>query len=393
MGGEVVDAAGNSAMSGWRRRARECDRTAWIVACRGLAMVLIAVLLPAACTPPTEQAAVTEQHASGKIVVTEIARRATLHDSLVLSAEVAPWAAVTVTSQTTGQVVHVDVEVSDLVAADDVVARLEDIQARALMTQADARLEQARAAQRQALLDLERGERLAASRDISRGELDRLILARDTTVAQTREAEAALLLATKRLSDTVITAPFAGVVADRFIEVGSWVGVGAPVVRVVDEARLKVRAAASQAERTRLKTGLPVLIAAHALPQERFEGRIRLLGAESDAVTGSYLVEAAVEQPVAASGTRLLPGMQATMTVLIDSFEALVVPRSAVVQEEEGERIFVVRGDRARAVKPVLGRATSEQVEVVEGVTEGDVVIVQGQHLLSDGDPVEAHGR
>ncbi len=325
------------------------------------------------------------------VVVAEPAIRRTLHDEIVLSAQATPWAAVTVTAEIPGRVIEVAVEVGDRVAAGASLVRLDEIETSAQLAQATARFDGARAALGQAQLDLERGQRLAASRDISEGELDRLRLARDTSAAAATEAEAAVTLARKRLADCLITAPFGGVISERSVELGSWVSLGSPVVRVVDRQRIKMRAAASQGERARLRVGLPVGVKVHALPESTFSGQVRLLGTESDPATGSYLVEAAVSRALTASGARLLPGMEGTIKVILKEFDALVVPRQALIDDSEGAILYVAEQGHARQLRPRLGHLTAELAEVVEGLEAGDRVIVQGQHQLADGDLVEVH--
>ncbi len=362
---------------------------------RVVAFVALALSL-GACNPgpePVDQARATDITAptvAATVVVAEPAIRRTLHDEIVLSAQATPWAAVTVTAEIPGRVVEVAVEVGDRVTAGATLVRLDEIEMTAQLAQATARLEGARAALGQAKLDLERGQRLAASKDISEGEHDRLRLAARTGQALASEAEAVVTLARKRLTDCLITAPFGGVISERSVELGSWVSLGLPVVRVVDQQRIKMRAAASQRDRARLRVGLRVGVRVHALPEATFVGQVRLLGTESDAATGSYLVEAAVNR-AQTSGALLLPGMEGTINVILEEFDALVVPRQALIDDQEGAMVYIVEQGHARQLRPRLGRLTAELAEVVEGLEAGDTVIVQGQHQLADGDLVEVH--
>jgi len=356
----------------------------WALATIALALVAIAC---GPASPENDEPFAPERPTS--IVVTAEVAEARMRTEVKLSAEAAPWAAVTVTAEVSGRVVAVEAEVGDQVRRGDPLARIDDTEAGAGLTQAEASLEGARAARDQAEIDLERGELLRETRDISVGDLDRLRLARTTATARHGEAEAAVVLARKRLDDTVVRAPFAGIVSRREVEMGSWLAPGAPVARLLDRERLKVRAAASQTDRARLGLGMPASIEATALPGVELEGRVRLLGQEADPATGTYLVEVAVDRPVAPDGSRLLPGMQATMTIVLEEATAVVIPRAAVVETAGGPAVFTVERGTARRVLLRLGRETSELVEVLEGLEPGEIVAVQGQHVLRDGDPVE----
>jgi RND family efflux transporter MFP subunit len=359
---------------------------------RRLLAMLVLVAALSGCNAPAEHANPGPEPSipsQAKVVVTGRVKAETVRDQLVLSAEAAPWAAVTVVAETVGRVVELPFDVGDRVPAGAVLARLDDRDANALLAQAEARQASARAALAQAERDLARGQTLASTRDISVGELDRLVLARDTAAATAREAEAATELARKGLEDTVIRAPFAGVVSARQVEMGSWLAVGSPVARVVDDSRVKVRAAAAQADRARLTTGLQATVAAHALPEIEFAGRVRVLGAESDSATGTYLVEVAVDRPLTASGARLVPGMQGTVAVTVGRVSGVFAPRAALLDGADGITVFRVEDGRARLVRPEIGLLTPTQAEILHGLAAGDTVVVQGQHQLADGDLVE----
>ncbi len=356
---------------------------------RGLAVALLCAVAcsrPTADNPGNPEAA--EETSSVRSVVTLPAREITLRDTVRLTAEVAAWAAVTVAAETTGRIVELPAEVGDEVARDQLVARIDDATVSARHSQAEAEVAQATAALAQAERDLERGRRLAATQDISEGDLDRLTLARDTADAQLAAARARARLSGESLADTVVRAPFAGVLSERPVEIGTWIAPGSPIVRLVDHRRVKVRGAASQQDRARLRTGLAAAVRVDALPGLTFAGHIRLLGQEADARTGTYLVEIAVEAPRAPSGERLLPGMQGSIVVEIGARPALVIPRSALITTAAGEGVFTAVDGVARFTSPETGEITKDQVEIVAGLAAGDEVVVIGQHVLEDGDPV-----
>jgi membrane fusion protein (multidrug efflux system) len=360
-------------------------------------MIASAALLTTACAPADRHSTTVESGGDAstdppKIVAAATVSELDIRDEIVLSAEVAPWAGVTLTAELAAQVHRLTVDIGDRVTEGQVLAVLDEAESRALQAQAEAQAVRARAALAQAETDLERGEKLAATSDISVNDLDSLRLGRDTAAAQAAEAEAAVELARERMADTSIRAPWPGVISERMVEIGTWVSIGSPVLRLVDDRRMKARAAASQVDRSRLQPGFAVVVRAHALPGAVFAGRVRALGSEADTASGTYLVEAVVDRPVAPSGARLLAGMQGTMTVEIGVISGLFVPRSAVIERDGKPTVFVIDGGVARARFPQLGRETPDHVQVLGGIEVGRRVVTQGQHLLTDGDRVEVRG-
>ena len=324
-----------------------------------------------------------------RTVVTASAEQIEFRETVDLSAEITPWAAVNVAAEATGRIVELPVEVGDRIREGTVIARIDDTMLRAEMARAEAQLNQAKATLAQAEKDLSRGEQLEKTQDISVGDLDRLALARDTARAEVSALEATLSMKSQNLEDTEVRAPFGGVVSDRMVEVGTWISPGSPILRLVDQSRVKVRGSASQRDRARIETGMRADVRVDALPGALFEGKVRLLGQEADERTGTYLVEAQVSNPKTEDGRQLLPGMQASLSVELGVRPALVVPRASIVQTPAGEGLYVVRGQTAVFVQPETGAVTSDRIEILSELNPEEPIVVIGQHVLRDGDAVE----
>lgn len=335
-----------------------------------------------------EAAADAEQDVQRRTVVTAIAEQIEFRETVDLSAEITPWAAVNVAAEATGRIVELPVEVGDRIAEGAVVARIDDAMLKTELAQAEAQLNQAKATLSQAERDLERGRELEKTQDISIDDLDRLVLARDTAQAQTSALEAALSMKNQHLEDTEVRAPFAGIVSERMVEVGSWIAPGSTILRLVDESRVKVRGSASQRDRARIETGMRAEVRVDALPGARFAGKVRLLGQEADSRTGTYLVEAQVKDPKSDDGRRLLPGMQGSLSVELGTRPALMVPRASLVQTPAGEGLYVVRDRIAVFVQPQTGAVTADRIEILSELNPDEPIVVIGQHVLRDGDAV-----
>lgn len=365
---------------------------------------------PGEAPPSTDAASPIDTDAPLPLVAVKTVEPETWFETVELTTELVPRATVTVAAEVAGRVVALPVDHGDRVAAGDPIARLDTATAEAELAQAEARLDSARVSLAQAERDLERGRSLAGENGIlSTDELDRLELAAATGRASLREAEAAVALIGERLADLVIRAPFDGVISERHVEVGSWLGVGDPVMRIVDAERLEARGSASQEDRVRLaaawsgSNSIGVRVRADALPGVDFPARLRFLGQEADARTGTYLVEAEVMATAEASGegasegsgqsARLLAGMRGSMVLTLAEHSDLLVPRTALVETVDGMALFVVEENGSNATVRRLAVETEtigpRRVRVRSGLEPGSTVVVQGQYRLADGDAVE----
>jgi RND family efflux transporter MFP subunit len=366
-------------------RQRHPSRRPTVVELLAITVALAAI---SACTPGSDQST-GEEVVKARAVVTEPVAEMMLQTTIELSGEVRPWAAVTVVAEAAGRIVELWTEVGETVTAGQIVARLDDDRARARLEVARAEVARAEAGLTQARRDLTRGEQLAATNDISDVDLESLHLAHDTVQAQLAAVKANLDLAEQALADSVVRAPFSGTVSARMVEIGSWISPGTPVIRLLDHSRVKIAGAASQRDRACLRTGLAAEIHAPALPEESFNGTIRLLGQEAEAATGTYLVELAVIDPTTPSGSRLLTGMQVSVIIAIGEHQTLAIPRQALVRTTSGDGVFIVNNGIAHFKAPELGEVHDLLVEIHSGLQPGDRIVISGQHILVDGCQVQ----
>ncbi|MEM6793132.1 MAG: efflux RND transporter periplasmic adaptor subunit [Acidobacteriota bacterium] len=344
--------------------------------------------LTSGCAKPEAEASPEDDAPIAQLVAVTQVDLEEWFETVELTAELVPWAAVTVAAEVAGRVIELPVDHGDRVRKGEAIARLDTSATEAEKAQAEARLQSARASLEQAQRDLTRGESLS-DRDsgiLSEDDLDRLRLAKSTGEAGVAEAEAALLRVEETLARMVIKAPFAGTVSERHAEVGSWLAPGTPVVRLVDSSRLKARGAANQIDRLRVGLEAPATVSTDALPGQEFAATLRYLGQEADPATGTYLVEAEVPAESAENPeARLLPGMRGSMTLELGRQSDLLVPRTALVSGA----LFVIDGGTAVRVAVESEPIGPGRVRVLSGLEPGRQVVVQGQHRLRDGAAVE----
>jgi HlyD family secretion protein len=237
----------------------------------------------------------------------------------------------------------------------------------------------ARGRLRQTELDIEALERKRAA----------LIGSEDRGVAgaRLREAEADVELARRRLAETVVRSPIAGVVYSLPIRLGSYLNLGAVVADVGVLDRLRVRVYVDEPELGRVAAGLPVNITWDALPGKRWQGVVERLPAEIQALGTRQVGEVlcTIENP----GHELVPGTNVNASIqasVVDN--ALTIPKEALRRDANGAGVFVLSADvlNWRAVR--TGSSSISRAQITEGVAEGDPVALPTDFALHDGQKV-----
>ena len=260
----------------------------------------------------------------------------------------------------------------------------------ALLARLDARnyksrLRAALAEYEKAEANYKRGKKLLEGEYISKAEYDQLRAARDVAAAKVTTAR-------KALADTELRAPFAGVVAKRYVENFTEVRAKQPVLSLQDLEHLEVVVDVPEQFVAQRKGEPKVRLTARfdTIPGKAFPLTIKEYATEADPKTGTYQYVTALEPP---EGVRILPGMTATVlarradteTVQTDHF---VVPIPAVFARVTPEpRVWIVdEGHRVHARKVRLGRLTGkEDVEILEGGKAGETIVVQAAPRLREG--------
>ena len=188
------------------------------------------------------------------------------------------------------------------------------------------------------------------------------------------------------LDRTRVRAPFSGRVADIEVEVGQHIGAGQTVLRVLDDARMKVEADVLEADLVRLTAGASVQARIPAFDNAIFEGAIYTINPSINPETGTGRVTITLPNP----GRKLVTGLFAYVELESDRLpERLTVPTNAVLVRQGRDLIFRIEGGIAKWIYVTTGPASGNYVEIVEGLQPGDVVAVAGHYTLAHDTPVE----
>ena len=204
---------------------------------------------------------------------------------------------------------------------------------------------------------------------------------RAASLGKLKEMEAVLAQEQIRLQNTQIVAPFSGEIVRRNVDNGSLLSPSTPVVTLVHLETLKVVANVLEKDISLVKIGMKVKILTEAYPDKPFEGTIVRINKALDLATRTLQTEISVPNP----GRLLKPGMFARIEIALkEKPAALVVPRTAVLGEEGKQFVFTVEGNQAFRKPVVTGIEQEGLIEIVEGVKEGDKIVVRGQESLRD---------
>lgn len=253
--------------------------------------------------------------------------------------------------------------------------------AKAMQLQVDVRqrdIEAAREAVRQAEAAL-RMARTSSIRDtISAAD----IKAADAAVAQ---AAANLQYARAAVANTYIYAPASGYVVRRNIRPGEMASPSFPILNLVDNREVKVLCALSEERRRLVSIGQEVTFTVDALPGKIFQGRVYNISAAASPEARAFQMEIRLPNP----GQLLKSGMFARVKVTVQRQSGVVViPYDAVVTAGEQRVVFVAEGSVARSRPVQLGLREGDKVAILRGLAPGELVVVQGQNELKDGQKV-----
>jgi membrane fusion protein, multidrug efflux system len=281
---------------------------------------------------------------------------------------------VTVAAEESGVVRQLLVARGARVSAGQAIARIDDSVLR-------AQYDQARSEAALARETFERQRRLWEDEKIG-SEMNFL---RAKYGAETAEASARVLAA--RLERATVRAPIGGTVDQRFVEVGSMVAPGAPVVRLINTDTLRVSGGVPERYAGEVRTGATAAVTFDNLRDRQFQGRTRFVGSSVSEQNRTFAVEVAIPN----TGGTLKPGMVARVRLARGGqVEALLVPREAVLRVEAGYIVYTVHEQNGRPVvhaTPVVpGAGAGNRVVIESGLQPADRVVTVGQQQLAHGD-------
>lgn len=388
-----------------------------------LAVMVVAVSLSACRREPTAQAAPETSKPAPVAIDTVAAVEESMARFLNVSGTLTAQEQAEVAAEVAGRVVGTPVERGTAVVAGSVLISIAatevDAQAReadANVAQIEARLGQAPTAD----FDVERVPEVAAARanrDLAKADFERVRTLYDrklvskaehdmrqaqadsaerqyegarNTVEQQRQAlagaQARQALARKAVADTIVRAPFAGVVAERQVSVGDYVTRGTRVATVMRINPLRVELTVPAQYISSVGQGRSVTIQMDSYPGQTFTGQVRYVSPGVRADSRALIVEAVVDNPKGL----LKPGLFVTARIEQGSpTPGVLVPAAAVQTAAGTSRVYVVMDDHVEERIVTTGQTSGDRVEITSGLKASDVVATGSVvATLADGTPI-----
>jgi len=330
--------------------------------------------------------------------------RETLHRVVEVFGSLSPKISTEVKSELMGRILRMKVKEWDLVKPKDVLADIDPVDLKVVLSRTEAGLKMARAQVLQAKVDLDRAKRewnrarklkeggLITGQDLDERQSGmesaeaKLVLAQ----AQVGEAEALVAEARVNLDKAVIRAPIQGVISRRSLDVGDFVDKGVHLFTIVDNRALDFTANVSATELPRVVEGQLLTFTVDGIPNRTFKGSVKRVNPMVSSTDRSGRILAEVEN----SDGALKGGLYARGLVMVEEHkDALALPKAALINwdmEKGTARVFVVdEGALAHSRQVTTGLAGDDLVEVKSGLTGAENVVLRGGFNIREGDRVE----
>jgi membrane fusion protein, multidrug efflux system len=293
-----------------------------------------------------------------------------------------PCEEVTVSAEIEGALRAVNVNEGTVVTKGMLLATINDMDYAHEVKRDEAALRQAEANLANARQEFQRKDALYKEELVTKQQYDDISTRVSLGEAELDRVKALLSIAKQKLSKTRILSPMSCVVKEKKVSAGDFVKNGTPLFVIIQPNPIKLLFTVPEKDVGRLKANQDVLLKVDAFPDQEFKGKISVIYPALEEKTRSLSVEALVPNP----NGMLKPGLFAKVIVYTaEARQTVVVPITALLYEAEKVRVFVVEGERAKERQVKLGSKYGEVMEIMEGIKEGERVVVVGQQNLSEG--------
>jgi len=361
----------------------------------GIGLISFLFISLLSCKPPQgEQESQDETFGAAMVRVMEV-RKQRVSEKLFFTGIIEAWQTMNITPEVGGKIAEIYVEEGERVRRGQLLAELDARAIRLQLEQARAAVAVARANYNDAEKNMERMQRLRKEKAVSEQQYEKVRLAYDAAEAELQRAEAALNLAKYNLDVSILKAPFNGVIASKNAEVGDVINpmmggfsTAGGVLTLMDFSRVKIQIDVSYGDVVRIQKGQTAFLTVETFPGKRFMGNVAVVNESADPVSKKFHVEVAAENPEGL----LRPNTFGEIMIEVSTHEnALAVPQKAVL---ENSHVFILEDDGTVSKRGVtLGLQNTDRVEVTTGLEAGEVVVVDGNYGLVDGEKVTVRER
>lgn len=303
---------------------------------------------------------------------------------------VSPWKKANIAPDVSGRIWKIYKKQGDRVSRGTLLAELDTTTLKLQEKQALAALAVAEATQKDARLNYVRLKKLHARKAVSQMQLEKAQLALESAETQRKSAEANLNVIRHTLGNSYMRAPFDGIITSKNMEEGDMInpmmGMGASVLTLMDLKKVKVVLDIPSEDIEKIKIDQKCVVSVESLGEKTFHGTVYSKNLAADPLSKTFKVEVQIENP----GIEIKAGVFAEVRIeILHKQGILLLPLSAVI---DSNRVVIFEEGKARNVTVETGVKNDEQVEILNGLSEGQQVVVEGNYDLKDGTPIRIQG-
>lgn len=316
--------------------------------------------------------AIVAQTNAGVAVRVDTIKVQDVNASNLVNGTFAPIQELKLSAETSGQVQKVYVKEGDRVTVGQTLAVIK-------ADKFNVSVNNAQAAYNTALADAKRFEDAYQTGGVTKQQLDQVKL-------QLENAKNNLASARINSGDAVIKATIPGIINSKNVEPGSFVSPGQGLFEIVNISRLKLKVSVDEKNVSTLKIGDKIEITTTVYPNDKFWGKVTFIAPKADASLNFPVEIELTENPE----NKLKAGMYANAHFGSDAkFPVLVAPRKAFVGSVSSNQIFVVKDGKAVLTHVTSGKSFGDNIEILGGLSAGDVVVTSGQINLLNDTPIQ----
>ena len=293
-----------------------------------------------------------------------------------------PYEEIVISPEVDGIVGSVGFDNGKIVKKGEVLAQIKDTDYKLDLMRAEAGLRQAEASLENTKTEYQRKQSLLKEELVTRQQFDdvstRLVIARNDF----DKAKATLELARERLAKTRIICPVNGSIKEKRVNAGDFARASVPIAIIILVDPLKLSFSVSENDVSRVKNGQNVVFTVDAFRDREFSGKVNTIFPSLDDRTRTLTVEALVPN----SDGDLKAGFFAKVRMYTGiEKEAVLIPTTAIVYDESKSKVFILGDNVAHEKLVKTGDTYGDMIEVIEGLSGGERLIVTGQNNLADG--------
>ncbi len=340
-----------------------------------------------------------DYHGTAPEVKTYRAEKGSITSFLHVTGTTEPLEKAKVGSLVEGTITEIMVDEGAEVKKGDILIRLEEKdfiiaknRAKAALKAAEAELSQAEHALEQITLDWNRIQALYEQRVIPKHRYDSVrasyLVAEaklQESLASVKQRKAELAHARKKYADSVVMAPFDGIITNKLMhegEISSLWAYNWETLEIMDISSIKIDCWVSERFLAQIKNGMSADINFDAYTDETFTGTVTSVTRAVDPANRTFKTRIIIPNP----DRKLTSGMFARIRIVIETkHDVVIIPVREVIEQLDGFYVFVVKDNTATWKKITPGIRQGDFIEVIEGISQGEFVVVEGSHRLQDG--------